>query len=60
MKNVGMENTAQLLWNWANEHLRERDLGRTCCWKVEARENDSNEATYSLVPNWFIPTNLED
>ena len=58
MKNVGMENTAQLLWTWANELLIERDLGRCCCWKVEARENVSNEATYSSVPNWFDPVNL--
>ena len=60
MKNVGMENTAQLLWTWANELLIERDLGRCCCWKVEARENVSNEATYSSVPNWFDAVNLEN
>ena len=60
MKNVGMENTAQLLWNWANELLVERDLGRCCCWKVEARENVSNEATYSSIPHWFEQINLEN
>ena len=60
MKNVGMEHTAQLLWNWANKLLNERDLGRTCCWKVEARENGSNEATYFSVPHWFKPTDSED
>ena len=60
MKNVGMENTAQLLWNWANELLSKRDFGRTCCWKVEARENVSNEAAYSSVPEWFEPPSLEN
>jgi 6-pyruvoyltetrahydropterin/6-carboxytetrahydropterin synthase len=55
-----MENTAQLLWTWANDLLIERDLGRTCCWKVEARENVSNEATYSSVPDWFEPKNFQD
>jgi len=59
MKNVGMENTAQLLWTWANELLNERDFGRTCCWQVEARENISNEATYFSVPLWFESTNSE-
>ena len=59
MKNVGMENTAQLLWHWANQLLKKRDEGRTCCWKVEARENISNEATYVSLPDWFNPTNSE-
>ena len=53
MENVGMEATAALIWTWANELLRERDGGRTCCFGVEARENSRNAATYSAVPAWF-------
>ena len=53
MTNVGMETTAELVWSWANQLLRERDQGRTCCWAVEARENVRNAATYSSVPKWF-------
>ena len=53
MKNVGMESTAELLWGWANEFLKERDMGRTCCWRVEAKENSSNSAYFELVPDWF-------
>ena len=53
MTNVGMETTAELVWSWANQLLQERDLGRTCCWAVEARENERNAATYSSVPEWF-------
>ena len=30
MENVGMENTAVLVWEWANELLQQRDRGRTC------------------------------
>jgi 6-pyruvoyltetrahydropterin/6-carboxytetrahydropterin synthase len=53
MENVGMENTAVLVWEWANELLQQRDRGRTCCWAVEARENRRNAATYTKVPDWF-------
>jgi len=53
MTNVGMETTAELVWSWANQLLEERDVGRTCCWAVEARENERNAATYSAVPEWF-------
>lgn len=53
MENVGMEATAALIWTWANELLKERDSGRTCCFAVEARENSSNAATYAEVPPWF-------
>jgi 6-pyruvoyltetrahydropterin/6-carboxytetrahydropterin synthase len=53
MDNVGMESSAQLVWGWANALLVGRDGGRTCCWKVEARENEKNAACYEAVPNWF-------
>ena len=53
MDNVGMESTAQLVWNWANALLQERDGGRSCCWKVEARENRANGACFEALPDWF-------
>jgi 6-pyruvoyltetrahydropterin/6-carboxytetrahydropterin synthase len=53
MDNVGMEATAQLVWGWANALLRERDGGRSCCWRVEARENEANGACYEALPEWF-------
>jgi 6-pyruvoyltetrahydropterin/6-carboxytetrahydropterin synthase len=53
MDNVGMESSAQLVWEWANALLLGRDGGRACCWKVEARENEKNAACYEAVPNWF-------
>ncbi len=53
MKNVGMESSAELTWNWANSILLEKDKMRTCCWRVEARENESNAAYYINIPEWF-------
>ena len=53
MENVGMEASAQLVWGWANALIRERDGGRSCCWKVEARENETNAACFEAVPDWF-------
>lgn len=53
MKNVGMEGTAELIWEWSNELLLDRDSGRTCCWKAQASENKSNAASYELTPNWY-------
>ena len=53
MANVGMESTAELVWIWVNQLLQERDAGRTCCWSVEARENNRNAASYNAVPHWF-------
>ena len=53
MDNVGMEATAQLVWGWANALLKERDGGRSCCWRVEARENEANGASYEALPEWF-------
>ena len=53
MDNVGMEASAELVWGWANSLLREREEGRACCWKVEARENEKNAACYEATPAWF-------
>ena len=53
MENVGMESSAKLVWEWANSLALERDAGRTCCWKVEARENSFNAACFELIPDWF-------
>ncbi len=53
MENVGMELSAKLAWEWANSFLFKRDDGRTCCWRVEAPENEFNSARYELVPEWY-------
>ena len=53
MTNVGMEASAELVWGWANELLHARDHGRTCCWRVEARENEKNAACFTRTPGWF-------
>ena len=53
MANVGMEASAELVWGWANELLHGRESGRSCCWKVEARENEKNAACFEAVPAWF-------
>jgi 6-pyruvoyltetrahydropterin/6-carboxytetrahydropterin synthase len=53
MANVGMESSAQLVWEWANALLLQRDGGRCCCWKVEARENAKNAASYEAQPVWY-------
>lgn len=53
MANVGMEASAELVWSWANELLGQRERGRACCWRVEARENERNAACYTAVPEWF-------
>ena len=37
----------------ANALLQGRDGGRSCCWKVEARENSKNAAYYEAVPHWY-------
>jgi len=52
MENVGMEASAQLVWQWANDLLQSRDGGRTWCWKVEARENERNAACFEALPAW--------
>ena len=53
MSNVGMETSAELVWGWANALLHGRDGGRSCCWRVEARENETNAATFTALPDWF-------
>ena len=53
MDNVGMEFTSELIWRWANEFLKYKDKGRTCCWKTESKENKSNKASYEEIPDWF-------
>ncbi|NDC35654.1 MAG: 6-carboxytetrahydropterin synthase [Synechococcaceae bacterium WB9_2_112] len=58
MDNVGMEASAALVWGWANTLLQSREGGRACCWRVEARENEKNAATFEALPNWFSETAL--
>ncbi len=53
MTNVGMEYSAELVWEWANTLLLEKEAGRSCCWRVEASENNYNSATFEVFPKWF-------
>ena len=53
MENVGMEFSSHLIWKWANEYLWTIDKGRSCCWKTESKENNSNRATFEKLPNWY-------
>ncbi len=53
MENVGMEFTAKLAWEWANNILMSREEGRACCNRVEASENDFNSACFEAIPKWF-------
>ncbi|MCP9800052.1 6-carboxytetrahydropterin synthase [Synechococcus sp. RedBA-s] len=53
MTNVGMESSAELVWGWASGLLRDRDGGLSGCWKVEARENKRNAASYEASLEWF-------
>jgi 6-pyruvoyltetrahydropterin/6-carboxytetrahydropterin synthase len=48
-----MEASAELVWGWANELVHEREGGRACCWRVEARENERNAACFQALPGWF-------
>tara|TARA_B100001115_G_C15622777_1_gene298910 strand:- start:135 stop:464 length:330 start_codon:yes stop_codon:yes gene_type:complete len=54
MDNVGMEFSSQMIWQWANDYLRTKDKGRTCCYKTESRENTSNNAFFESLPSWYI------
>ena len=54
MENVGMEFSGRLVWEWANNFLFDSDKGRSCCWKVEARENENNAAFFEDFPKWFV------
>ena len=53
MDNVGMESSSKVIWEWANQFLKNKDEGRTCCWKTESSENKSNSASYEKLPEWF-------
>ena len=53
MENVGMEFTAKLVWEWANKFLLDRYGGRACCWRVDARENSKNSASFEKTPKWY-------
>ena len=53
MDNVGMESSAKLVWEWANDLLLKKDHGRTCCWRSQARENSFNAACFEMIPDWF-------
>ena len=53
MDNVGMEYSSEMIWQWANEYLKDNDKGRTCCWKAESKENKYNSASYEKLPQWF-------
>ena len=53
MENVGMEYTANLVWQWANLLLVNRDKGRTCCIRADAIENSFNSACFDAIPDWF-------
>ena len=53
MDNVGMEFSSQLIWGWANEFLRIKDKGRTCCWKTESKENNFNMACFEKFSDWY-------
>jgi len=54
MDNVGMEFSSHLIWQWANDFLENNHNGRTCCWKTESKENNSNKAYFESFPNWYI------
>jgi 6-pyruvoyltetrahydropterin/6-carboxytetrahydropterin synthase len=60
MANVGMEGSARLVWDWANELLQRRERGRSCCHRVEARENELNAACYEALPDWFAAGAVAD
>ena len=53
MDNVGMEYSSKMIWQWANEYLKEKYNGRSCCWKTDSKENKSNSASYEKIPAWF-------
>ena len=45
---ASLESSAKSALNKANEILAEMTNGRANCFKVEARENDKNSATYQI------------
>ena len=54
MKNVGMEFSSELIWQWSNSFLLNKDAGRTCCWRTESREDGHNSACFESIPDWFV------
>ncbi len=54
MDNVGMECSSQMIWQWANDYLKNKDQGRTCCFKTESKENESNKAYFECIPSWYL------
>ena len=54
MDNVGMEFSSQMIWHWANDYLKTKDNGRTCCYKTESRENQFNNACFESLPSWYV------
>lgn len=59
MENVGMEGTAEYVWQKVNELLKEKEGGRVCCYKVEVREHEKNSACYEAEPLWFNVKELD-
>ncbi len=53
MDNVGMEFSSKMIWSWANKFLKEKYLGRACCWRTESKENESNKARFETIPEWY-------
>ena len=53
MENVGMESTAKLVWEWANNILLVSHSGRTCCSRAKASENNFNSGYFESIPDWF-------
>ncbi len=53
MENVGMESTAKLVWEWANNILLINHSGRTCCFRAKASENNFNSGYFESIPDWF-------
>ena len=53
MENVGMEYSSKLIWEWANEYLKEKYQGRACCFFTESKENNSNKASFENIPDWY-------
>lgn len=50
-KNIGMEGTANFLYQVINQLLEEQTGGRAWCFKVEVRENDKNSAVFEAYPD---------
>lgn len=49
LPNVGMEGTAEFVYNHVNQMIQEQTDGRAWVTKIEVRENEKNSAIY--IPN---------